>query len=196
MGSTYGLDRWRGRDAEQLPHERALVLGPHERLADEDRPDTLGGVPFDIGSAGDTTESDEDNVAPVRAVLLLDDVRDPCRGAHVDLKVVKVAVVDPDDLGSDLQRPRELLSVVHFDKGLHAPRDRVGVELRELLVREHRDDEEDRVGAVDARFVDLVGVRDKVLAEDGGPVRESVNGGANGAHVVERALEPLGLREN
>lgn len=127
---------------------------------------------------------------------LLDGIRDPRGGAHVDVEVVQVAVVDADDLGSDLERPRELVRVVDLDQRLHTARDRVLVQLGELLVGEHGDDEEDGVGSVDPGLVDLVGVEDEVLAENGRAVGESVNSGADGTHVLEGALEPLGLSED
>ena len=55
---------------------------------------------------------------------------------------------------------------------------------RSVVVVEGADDQQHRVGAVDRRLVELVGVDDEVLAQD-----RQVAGGAGGAQVLERAAE-------
>lgn len=97
---------------------------------------------------------------------------------------MQVAVVDADDLGADLERARELVGIIDLDERLHSPIKGVVVQLGKTLVRKHCDDEEDGVGSVDASLVDLVRVEDKVLAKDRWAVREGVDGGADGAHVL------------
>ena len=63
----------------------------------------------------------------------------------------------------------------------------------EAYGREHGDDEEDRVGAPQTGLCDLVLVEDEVFAEDGGTVREGIDGLTSKSHVEQGTLEPGGL---
>ena len=98
--------------------------------------------------------------------------------------VVEVAVVDPDHVGVGLQRPLQLTLVVDLDQAVEVEAARLLVERAQLGVVERADDQQHRVGAVDRRLVELVGVDDEVLAQD-----RQVAGGPGGAQVLERAAE-------
>ncbi len=103
-----------GRQAEQVVDEGTLVLGTHERLADEHGADALLEVLCDVAATGDAAERAEDDAA------LVGGIGEARGGVHVDVKVVQVAVVDADDLGTQAERTSHLLWVVDLDEGLHA----------------------------------------------------------------------------
>ena len=71
-----------------------------------------------------------------------------------------------------------------LDQAVEVEAARLVVELAQLVVVEGADDQQHRVGAVDRRLVELVGVDDEVLAQD-----RQVAGGAGRAQVLERAAE-------
>ena len=120
----------------------------------------------------------------------------PACGVQVDLKALEVAVVDTDGLGAELHGRLHLLGVLHLDEGLHPQGDRVLVQPLEQREVQHLDDQQHRVGARKPRLEDLVLVKDKLLPQDGRPVRHAVQHLAYGPQVVEAALEPLRLRQH
>ena len=68
----------------------------------------------------------------------------------VDAEVGEVAVVDADQLGIDrLERPLELLVVVHLDEHVEVELGGLRVQRGQRVVLERGDDQQDRVGAGD-----------------------------------------------
>ena len=85
----------------------------------------------------------------------------------VDAEVRQVAVVDPEHVGLDLERGLELALVVDLDERVEVERARLVQQALELVQLERGDDQQDRVGAGRGGLVELVGVDDEVLAQDG-----------------------------
>jgi len=109
---------------------------------------------------------------------------------------VQIPVVHANDLGAEREGMLHFVGVVDLDEGLHVEGEGVCVEGAETVWREHGDDEEDGVGAVEAGFGDLVLVEDELFAEDGGAVGEGIDGGTGEAEVKEGTVEPGGLGED
>ena len=142
-GNDGGGELWSYETSEPC----AGVGGCYEGFTDQDR----------VGSGG----PDAVDVLPAAHAALADDDlagRDGGRKALGDLQVglegTKVAVVDPDDLGVDLEGLLELGLVMHLDERLHPKLLREGAELSEQAGIEHRDYQEDRVSAVRPRLVE------------------------------------------
>ncbi len=95
-------------------------------------------------------------------------LREQARGAlHIDAEVAQVAVVDTDQIGSDLQRharARRCRAPQPARRGpAHGPARSSSTASR----RDQRsDDQQHRIGAGRACLVQLVGVEDEVLAQD------------------------------
>ena len=70
--------------------------------------------------------------------------------------VVEVAVVDPDHVAAELQRPLELGLVVDLDETIEIEQAGFLVEQPQIVVVERGDDQQDGVGSVDRRLVELV----------------------------------------
>ena len=85
---------------------------------------------------------------------------------------------------SRCEGPLELGGVVDLDQAVEVEFARLVLDRAQLLVVERADDQQHRVGPVDSRLVELVGVDDEVLAED-----RQVAGLTGGAEVLERAAE-------
>ena len=102
------------------------------------------------------------------------------------LERAQVAVVDADQRRAQLQRRGQLVAVMHFHQHVQAQFQRAGFQFRHQAVVERRDDQQDRIGAHRARFVDLVHVDHEVLAQ-----HRNLAGGARLLQVVHRALEEM-----
>ena len=90
----------------------------------------------------------------------------PLGRGEVDLQRVEVAVVDPDDLGAEPDRPAHLLGVVGLDQHVHAEPPGRRHHRRRFVVVEHGEDDEHRVGAVKPGFGHLARIDDEVLGQD------------------------------
>ena len=77
-------------------------------------------------------------------------------GLDVDLERGEIAVVDADHVGVDGQRLLKLGFVVHLDQRVEVERAGLVEQRRQLLGGDAGDDDQDRVGAVGGRFVELV----------------------------------------
>ena len=174
----------------ELGDERALVGGPHERLADQHGMHAFARVAGDVLAALDPAEGGEQDTALERRL------REVRCGAHVDVKAVQVAVVYPDHLRAQLEGTGHLLGIVHLHERLHAEPHAVLVERAERRVIEHRDDQQHRVGAREPRLGNLVHVQDKVLEQDRGTLRQVCDRLAGERQVREGALEPVWLGEH
>ena len=73
---------------------------------------------------------------------------------------------------------------MHLDQAVEVDRARLLAQRAQVVVAEGGDDQQHRVGAVDRRLVELVGIDDEVLADD-----RQVAGRAGGAQVGQRAAE-------
>ena len=81
---------------------------------------------------------------------------------------VQVAVVDADDFRAGVNRRFQLAFVVDFDKALHSERLRRCQQFFQQRRLQDGDDEQDAVGSGGTRLIDLVGVKDEVLAQHRG----------------------------
>ena len=113
------------------------------------------------------------------------------RSVQVDREVGKVAVVDADHVGVDLECGLQLRSLVHFHKAVEIEVPGLGVQTIELLPLERRDYQEHRVGAGGRRLVELILVDREVLAED-----RQVGVRARFPKVIERATEVRAVCED
>ena len=109
----------------------------------------------------------------------------------VDREVGEVAVVDAEDVGVDVERALELVLVVDLDEDVEIQPARLSVQLVELVVVEHGDDQEDRVRAGRRRLVELVGLEDEVLTQ-----HRQLRGRDRVPQVLERAAEVHALRDD
>ena len=78
---------------------------------------------------------------------------------------MQVAVVHAHDLRANCQRAIQLGFVVHFDQRLHAKRVGQRQQLGHARVVERGDDQQQRVGAIGARLVHLVGVDNEIFSQ-------------------------------
>ena len=85
----------------------------------------------------------------------------------------------------------DLVGGVRLDERGHAELEREGVQARQHVLLERRDDEQDEVGAGGARLEHLVLGGDEVLAQ-----HRQADGGLDGDEVGEAALEPAALGED
>jgi hypothetical protein len=109
----------------------------------------------------------------------------------VGVEMGEVAVVDADDGGGEVEDAAGVGFVVDFDEAFEADAEGEGVEGGQLVVVEDADDEEHGVGAHGGGFVDLVGVEDEVLAEDG-----ELDDVAGALEVLGGAFEEGGFGED
>ena len=112
-------------------------------------------------------------------------------GGEIDFEGLQIPVVHADEPGRDFQRAAELLLVVHFHEHGKAGLAGEGMETFELFIGQNGDDEEDGVRAPFDGFENLAFVDDEILAEQG-----QLDGGADLAEIIERALEELLVRED
>ena len=107
------------------------------------------------------------------------------RALDVDAEVAQVAVVDPDQLGAERRARAAAPRGRAPRRARRAPARRASrVQRSQLASGQRRHDQQHRIGARDARLVQLVVVDDEVLAQD----RQRA-GGARRAQVLERAAE-------
>src|SRR5438874_1634677 len=82
---------------------------------------------------------------------------------------MKVAVVDAEKPGAGFHSPLGLAFVMDFDEWFERLARRFRHEVGKERIVEHRDNEEDVVGAESPCFRNLVGVSQEVLSEKRGP---------------------------
>ena len=75
----------------------------------------------------------------------------------------QIAIVDADEPGLARQHARQVLPVVQLHQGLHPQRGGVDHQPRKLRGAQDLGDEQDGVGAGEARFHKLIAVENKVL---------------------------------
>jgi hypothetical protein len=97
---------------------------------------------------------------------------------------LQVAIVDADDAGFSGEGAVELCGCVNFHDGFHADLTAEGDEVAEKLIAESGHDKQEAVSVVRARFPDLPGIEDEVLAKDG-----NLYGFARIAQIFQRAAK-------
>ena len=169
---------------DQIGHRAARVTAGHQSLADEHRVGARTGVRQQVGGAADTGFGDPDDVAGQSG-------GDAGEAIPVDFEGLEVAGVDADHLGAGLQRAVGLLLGVHLDQRGHAERLGAVQHRHQRGLLQRRDDQQQHVGAVRPRLVDLVRADDEVLAQ-----HRDRHRGAHRVQIVERAVEPALLGEH
>ena len=82
-----------------------------------------------------------------------------------DVESFQVAIVDADDAGVGGEGAVEFRAGVNFHERLHSELAAERDQFAKRVVRERCDDEQEAVGVVGARFPDLPGIEDEVLAQ-------------------------------
>ena len=90
---------------------------------------------------------------------------DPDSPCLINLERVQVALVHTDQVGADGDRPRQLVLVMDLDQRVEADLTAQPVKLRQILVIEHRSDEQHAVGAHKTGVED-VGIADGEVFPD------------------------------
>mmetsp|Transcript_36935 Transcript_36935/g.119122 ORF Transcript_36935/g.119122 Transcript_36935/m.119122 type:complete len:494 (+) Transcript_36935:43-1524(+) len=119
----------------------------------------------------------------------------------VQLERVEISVVHTEDLGASVQGDLQLPDGDHLDQGLEAPLAAEGDERAQSALRENGHHEQHRVRSVRNGLQHLVFVDDEVLPQARRPPDTLLLGPSLGLQshvlqVLERALEPLGLRQD
>ncbi len=109
----------------------------------------------------------------------------------VGAEMGEVAVVDADDRRGEIEDAPGIGFVMDFDEAFEADALGEGGEGGKGIVIEDADDEEHGVGAHGGGFIDLVGVEDEVLAQDG-----EVGDAAGAFQVLGGAFEESGFGED
>ena len=104
---------------------------------------------------------------------------------------LQVAIVDADDAGAGGKRAVEFGGGVNLDERLHAEFAAESDQVAKKLVAESSDDQQETVGVVGARFPDLPGIEDKILAKDG-----ELDGFARIAQIFQRAAKKFSFGEH
>ena len=104
--------------------------------------------------------------------------------ASVVSKVFRLRLLMPMQPRFQAQRSRQLLLIVDLDEHVHAERERRRFEVRRAGIIDRGHDDEDAIGAGDARFGHLIGVVHEILAQ-----HRQRAGRARRAKMIERALE-------
>ena len=99
-------------------------------------------------------------------------------------KLRRSRLLMPISFERQLQRPLQLVLVMHFDQHIHAELERGVFERARLVVGKAGHDDQDGVGAPGARLVDLVGLEHEILAQ-----RRQCRGVARRRQIFRRALE-------
>lgn len=171
-----------GAGGDQVGDGSLRVAAGDQGLADQHGVGAVVGVGDQVVRAADTGLGDLDHV---RGDLGCDALE----RAAVDLEVLEVARVDPDDPGTGGDRPLGLVLVVHLDQ--RGEPDGLGAldQRDQRLLLQGGDDQEHQVGSVRPRLPELVRGDDEVLAQD-----RDVDLGPDGLQVGQRAAEaaPLG----
>ena len=97
---------------------------------------------------------------------------------------MQVAIVDSDQFSADARRESELLGVVNFDERGHFDFARQRRKRTQFALFQHRDNQQDAVGARRARFINLVRMENKILAQ-----QRKIDRRAHRAQIIERAFE-------
>jgi len=103
----------------------------------------------------------------------------------------QVAIVDAEDASFRGQSAVEFGASVYFNERLHGKFAAEGEEVAQERIFEHGDDQKEAVGIIGARFPDLPGIEDKILAQGG-----QSNLFACIAEVLERAAEEFAFGQN
>ena len=109
----------------------------------------------------------------------------------IDVERAQIAVVHADNARARIDCNRELGGVVHFDQHVEAERHRMVVQDLQLHRSERGDDQQHRVGARGARFVQLIFGHDEVFAQ-----KRQRHRGANRGQMIERSVEERGFRQD
>ena len=160
------------------------IAAGHQALADEYRVGAGGGVGEQVVRPADARFGDlHDPVRNPRG--------DPREHSPVNLERGQVPRVDADDFRSCVNRPVQLVIGVHLDQRDQADRFRPLHQGDQRVLLERGHDQQHHVGAMRARFPELVGADHEVLAQQRHP-----DGRTDGGEVLEAAAEPARLGEH
>ena len=88
-------------------------------------------------------------------------------GIHVHPEGAQVAIVDANEVATEIQRASEFVVIVHLTEHVEGQSAGDRMQAAQLLAGERSDDEENGVGVMGARFQQLELVDDEVLAQAG-----------------------------
>lgn len=88
-------------------------------------------------------------------------------GGEVGGEGFEIPIVDPDEIGAEVESAFHFGEVVDFDEDIELDFTGDVVKAAEGVVTEGGDDEEDGIGSGNAGFVDLAFVNGEVFAEEG-----------------------------
>src|SRR5579885_151783 len=150
---------------EQDSGRKRHVRLAHQAFAHKKSAHTSGVHALDIGVREDAAFADEE-------MALRHPGGKALGGGESRLKCAKIAVVNPDKLGTELQCAIELDLVVHFDERVHVPMHRCTVDFARRLIVHGGHNDQNAIGTERTAFGDLVSLEHKVLAQywkGGGP---------------------------
>src|SRR5580704_2390809 len=167
----------RGLAGEERTRRGGNVVLSHKTFADQEGRDAGLAEPRQIVGRKDAALADDD-------ALGRNAPRQLFAGGKRRLEGFQVAVVDADEPRLQPQRAIELFFVVHFDERIHAEggSGRFQLGCADIVDRGH--DDQDAIGAVSARFGDLIRIVHEILAQ-----HRQRHVGAGRAQVIEMALE-------
>lgn len=131
----------------------------HEMLADKEGIEAGGAEMAKIGMGAQARFGHGDAVIGD----LLDQFQ---RGLRVHREGLQIAIVYADDMGFGGEGAIELGACVDFNQRFHLQCATEGDEVAQQRIVESGNDQEEAIGVVGARFPDLPGIEDEVLAEN------------------------------
>src|SRR6202030_3536631 len=167
----------RGLAGEERPRRCSDIVLAHQTFADQEGRNTGLAEPQQIVGRENAALADDDPLGRHAA-------RQPLAGGERRLEGFQIAVVDANEPRLQPQRAIELCLVMHFDKRVHPERGSGGFQLGRASIVDRGHDDQDAIGAVSARFGDLIGVVHEILAQ-----HRQRYGGACCAQVIEMALK-------
>src|SRR6266849_6567862 len=169
---------------EELGEGGGGVGGLHEVFADEEGIEACGAEFDEVGAGAEAGFTDRD--------AFIGNVSDEFEGRFAaDFESLQVAIVDTDDACGCGEGAIQFSGSVNFDERLHGEFTAEGDEVAKKLIVESSDDEEKTVGVIGARFPDLPGIKEKILAECR---KRGFLAGI--AHILERAAKKFRLGED
>ena len=191
--------RWKSRvieshrAAEQFLDADVRGVLLDEGLADQDRADAGILQQVDVVDGEDSRLANHGDAASLN-LLAERPVHEIGGDAQADLKRSQIPVVDAEQIDGkvSVQHALHLPVRVHLDQALHAQRVRNLNEVLQILVGQNRGDQQNRVGAVLAREINLIRVHDELLAEQ----RARHPSLANERQVFKSTLKELFIRQH
>ena len=107
-------------------------------------------------------------------------------GRESYLEGFEIPIVDPYESGSAAQRPLEFCLVMNFNQGCQSCCIGQTVEVRQLIIREDGNNEQDRIGSPFNGLENLPLIDNEVLAK-----QRQLDSSSDGLEILERSLEEL-----